>query len=356
MADADHGTRGPRAHDRMKAAYYDRYGPPEVVEIRDVVRPTPSDDQVLVRVRAASVNRADLDGLKPKPGFVRLFMGLRAPRNHEVGIDAAGVVVAVGPGVTRFKPGDEVMTDLFAAGRFGAFAEYVCAREKAFEPIPAGMSFEEAATLPHSAVLALQGMRLRSGRTFNPGDKVLIDGASGNVGPFAVQIAKAMGAEVTGVARGDKLDFVRSLGADHVIDYEKVDYTRAGERYDWIVAVDAHYPIRAVRRALKPNGVYLTMGGETGTIFAALGGSLLMSRFGDKWSGLLIWWKPMHRPDVDKLKQLIAAGQLRPVIDRRYSLDQVVDALRWVEDGRARGKVVITMDGSARAPASDGLS
>jgi NADPH:quinone reductase-like Zn-dependent oxidoreductase len=340
----------------MKAAYYDRYGPPEVVKIRDVERPTPSDDQVLVRVRAASVNRADLDGLKPKPGFVRLFMGLRAPRNHEVGIDAAGVVEAVGPRVTRFKPGDEVMTDLFAAGRFGAFAEYVCAREKAFEPIPAGMSFEEAATLPHSAVLALQGMRLRDGRTFKPGDKVLIDGASGNVGPFAIQIAKAMGGEVTGVASADKLDFVRSLGADHVIDYEKVDYTRSGERYDWIVAVDAHHSIRAARRVLKPNGVYLTMGGDTGTIFAALGGSLLMSRFGDKWSGMMLWWKPMHRPDVDKLKELIGAGQLRPVIDRRYPLDQVVDALRWVEDGRARGKVVITMDESATTPASDGLS
>ena len=258
----------------MKAAYYDRYGPPEVVEIREVERPTPSDDQVLVRVHAASVNRADLDGLKPKPGFVRLFMGIRAPRSHEVGIDAAGVVEEVGPDVTRFKPGDEVMTDLFAAGRFGAFAEYVCAKEKAFEPIPAGMSFEEAATLPHSAVLALQGMRMRDGRTFKPGDKVLIDGASGNVGPFAVQIAKSMGAEVTGVASGDKLDFVRSLGADHAIDYEKVDFTKAKERYDWIVAVDAHHSIRAARRALKPNGVYLTMGGDTGTIFAALGGSL----------------------------------------------------------------------------------
>ena len=152
------------------------------------------------------------------------------------------------------------MTDLFAAGRFGAFAEYVCAREKAFEPIPTGMSFEEAATLPHSAVLALQGMRMRDGRTFKPGDAVLIDGASGNVGPFAVQIAKSMGAEVTGVARGDKLDFVRSLGADHVIDYEKVDFTKAGERYDWIVAVDSHHSIRAARRALKPNGVYLTHG------------------------------------------------------------------------------------------------
>jgi NADPH:quinone reductase-like Zn-dependent oxidoreductase len=341
MADAGAGTREPPATDRMKAAYYDRYGPPEVVEIREVERPTPSDDQVLVRVRAASVNRADLDGLKPKPGFVRLFMGLRAPRNHEVGIDAAGVVEAVGPGVTRFKPGDEVMTDLFAAGRFGAFAEYVCAREKAFEPIPEGMSFAEAATLPHSAVLALQGMRLRDGRTFKPGDKVLIDGASGNVGPFAVQIAKSMGAEVTGVASADKLDFVRSLGADHVIDYATVDFTKAKERYDWIVAVDAHHSVRAARRALMPNGAYLTMGGDTGTIFAALGGSLLMSRFGNKWSGLLIWWKPLNRPDVDTLKELIAAGKLKPVIDRRYPLDQVVDALRWVEDGHARGKVVI---------------
>jgi len=331
----------------MKAAVRDRYGAPEVVEIREVERPTPSDDQVLVRVRAASVNRADLDGLKPKPGFIRLFMGIRAPRSHEVGVDAAGVVEAVGPGVTRFKPGDEVMTDLFAAGAAGSFADYVCVREKAFEPIPAGMSFEEAATLPHSAVLALQGMRLRDGRTFRPGDEVLIDGASGNVGPFAVQIAKAMGAEVTGVARGDKLDFVRSLGADHVIDYSKVDYTKAGERYDWIIAVDAHYPIRRARRVLKPNGVYLTMGGETGTIFAALGGTLVMSRFGDKWSGLMLWWKPMHRPDVDTLKELIAAGNVRPVIDRRYPLEQVVDALRWVEDGHARGKVVITMDGSA---------
>ena len=150
---------------------------------------------------------------------------------------------------------------------------------------------------------------MRNGRTFKPGDKVLVDGASGNVGPFAVQIAKAMGAEVTGVASGDKLDFVRSLGADHVIDYETVDYTKAGERYDWIVAVDAHHSIRAVRRALQPGGVYLTMGGDTGTIFAALGGSLLMSRFGDKWSGLMLWWKPMHRPDVDTLKELIAAGK-----------------------------------------------
>lgn len=327
----------------MKAAYADRYGPPEVVRLREVERPTPTGNEILVRVRAASVNRADLDGLKPKPGFLRPFMGIRAPRNQDVGIDAAGVVEEVGPEAVRYTPGDAVMTDLFAAGRFGAFAEYVCARETAFEPIPTGMSFDEAATLPHSAVLAIQGMRLRSGRTFEPGAKVLIDGASGNVGPFAVQIAKAMGAEVTGVARGDKLDFVRSLGADHVIDYETVDYTRTGERYDWIVAVDAHYSVRAARRALRPNGVYITMGGESGTIFAALGGTLFLSRLGAKWSGLMIWWKPMRRADVDRLKELIATGKVAPRIDRRYSLDEIVEALRWVEDGHARGKVVITM-------------
>jgi NADPH:quinone reductase-like Zn-dependent oxidoreductase len=327
----------------MKAAFRDRYGPPEVVEIRNVERPAPTEGEVLVRVGAASVNRADLDGLKPKPGFMRLFMGLRAPRSHEVGIDVAGVVDAVGRSVTRFKVGDEVMTDMFAAGRFGAFAEYVCAREKALESIPVGMSFEEAATLPHSAVLALQGLRRGDGRTVKRGDRVLVDGASGNVGPFVVQIAKAMGAQVTAVASTDKLEFVRSLGADHVIDYRKVDYTRAGERYDWIVAVDSHYPILAVRRALRPNGVYVTMGGETGSIFASLVIGPLISRFSDRWSGLLLWWKPMHRPDVETLKELIAAGKLKPIIDRRYPLDQVVDALRWVEDGHARGKVVLTV-------------
>jgi NADPH:quinone reductase-like Zn-dependent oxidoreductase len=335
----------------MKAAYQDRYGPPEVVELRDVDRPIPSDGQVLVRVKAASVNRADLDGLKPKPSMLRLFMGLRAPRNHDVGIDAAGVVESVGAGVTRLKPGDEVMTDLFAAGRFGAFAEYVCGRERAFEPIPSGMSFEEAATLPHSAVLALQGLRLRDGRTIRPGDEVLIDGASGNVGPFAVQIAKSMGAEVTGVASTDKLDFVRSLGADHVLDYERVDFTRAGKQYDWIMAVDSHHSILGVRRALKPSGVYNTLGGETGSILASLFASLVISRFSTKWTGLVLWWKPMHRPDVETLKELIASGKLKPAIDRVLPLTDVVKALRYVEDGHPSGKVVISIPDPGSRPA-----
>lgn len=328
----------------MKAARATAYGAPDVVVVREVERPSPRRDEVLIRVRAASVNRADLDMLKPKPRFMRAFLGIRAPRNPEVGIDAAGVVEAVGPDVTRFTPGDAVMTDMFASGRYGgAFAEYVCAREKGVQRIPPGMSFEEAAALPHSAILALQGMRMRNGRTFEPGATVLVDGASGNVGPFAVQIAKALGAEVTGVASGDKLDFVGSLGADHVIDYRTVDYTKAGERYDWIVAVDAHHPIRAVRRALKPGGVYLTMGGDTATILTALGGSLVMSRFGNRWSGLMLWWKPMHPPDVARIGELIASGKVAPRIDRTYPLDEIVEALRWVEDGHARGKVIVSV-------------
>ena len=327
----------------MKAAVRDRYGPPEVVRLEDVEKPVPAEGEVLVRVHAASVNRADLDGLTPRPSFVRLFTGLRAPRNHRIGLDAAGVIEAVGSGVKRFQPGDQVFADMFAFGNEGAFAEYVCAAEGAFQSIPAGMTFEDAATLPHSAVLALQGLRLRKGRTIRPGDRVLIDGASGNVGPFAVQIAKSRGAEVTGVCSTSKVDFVRSLGADHVIDYKLVDYTASGERYDWIIDTDSHHSILRVRRALRRNGVYVTLGGTSIPIFAALIVGPLISRFSDKWTGLLLWWKPFNPDDVATLKELIAAGKVNPVIDRRYPLSQIVDALRWVADGRARGKVVITI-------------
>lgn len=327
----------------MKAAIHERYGPPEVVELREVERPVPTADQVLVRVRAASVNRADLDGLKPRPSFIRPFIGFRAPRNTSVGIDVAGIVEAVGPDVTRFSPGDQVFADTFTYG-VGAFAEYVCAAEKAFELMPSGMSFEGASTLPHSAVLALQGLRLRNGRTPKSGDKVLINGASGNVGPFAVQIAKSMGAEVTGVASTAKLDMVRALGADHVIDYTKVDITRTGERYDWILDTDSHQSIRRSRRALKPNGVYVTLGGTSWPIIEALVLGSLWSLASDRYSGLMLWWKPFNPADVDRLKGLIAEGKLRPVIDRRYPLSEVVEALRLVEDGKARGKVIVTMD------------
>jgi NADPH:quinone reductase-like Zn-dependent oxidoreductase len=324
----------------MKAALRERYGPVDVVELREIEVPQPAGDQVLVRVRAASVNRGDLDGLTPRPQFVRLFIGLRAPRQPRIGLDAAGEVEAVGPGVTRFKPGDRVFGDMFSFGA-GSFAEYVCAPERAFLPIPAGMSFEEAATLPHSANLGVQGLRLRNGRTIKAGDRVLIDGASGNVGPFAVQIAKAAGAEVTGVARTEKLDFVRSLGVDHVIDYTTTDYTRTGRRYDWIVDTDSHHSLLAVRRALVPGGVYVTLGGTSWPIVASILAAPFVSLAVGRKMGLLLWWKPFNPPDIKRVTDLIAEGKVRPTIDRRYPLDQVVDALRWVDDGHARGKVLV---------------
>jgi NADPH:quinone reductase-like Zn-dependent oxidoreductase len=326
----------------MLAAIRDRYGPPEVVRLAEVPTPEPADDQILVRVRAASVNRADLDGLRPRPSFVRLFIGLRRPRSPWLGIDVAGVVEAVGPAATQFQPGARVFADLFSfAPRTGAFSELVCAPERAFARIPDEMSFEDAATLPHSGVLAVQGLRLRNGRTVGPGDRVLIDGASGNVGPFAVQIAKARGAHVTGVCHRDKMNFVRSLGVDEVLDYTTTDYTRLGERWDWIVDTDSHHPIRSIRRALRPGGVYVTLGGEAGPILQAMALGPLLSRTGNRWMGLLLWWKPFNRPDVEALETMLAAGQIQPRIDRRYPLTEIVGALRWVQDGHARGKVLV---------------
>ena len=325
----------------MQAAIQERYGPPEVVRVTEVERPVPKEGEVLVRVQAASVNRADLDGLGPRPGFVRLFLGLRAPRNHRVGIDVAGIVESVGANATRFRPGDRVFADLFPHGG-GAFAEYACAAEKSFQLMPADMSFEDAATLPHSAILALQGLRLRRGRSIKPGDKVLVVGASGNVGPFAVQIAKSMGAEVTGVCRTQKMDFVRSLGADDVIDYTKVDYTKAGKRYDWIVDTDSHNSLFSVRRALKPKGVYVSLGGSSLPILQGMLLGPLISMVSAKKSGLMLWWKPFHAADVATLMDLIAAGKVKPVIDRRYPLSEIVAALHWVDDGHATGKVIVT--------------
>jgi NADPH:quinone reductase-like Zn-dependent oxidoreductase len=325
----------------MKAAVRARYGAvSKVVELRDMEVPAPRDGDVLVRVRAASVNRADLDGIAPRPGFVRLFTGLRAPRQLRLGVDVAGEVEAVGRAVSRLKPGDRVFGDMFSFGS-GSFAEYVAAPERAFLPMPSTISFEDAATLPHSAVLAVQGLRLRNGRTIKAGDRVLIDGASGNVGPFAVQIAKAAGAEVTGVARTEKLDFVRSLGADHVIDYTTADYTRAGSRYHWIVDTDSHHSLLAVRRALVPGGAYVTLGGTSWPILLSILAAPFISRAVGRSMGLLLWWKPFHPPDVARITDLIAEGKVRPAIDRQFPLDRVVDALRWVDEGHALGKVLV---------------
>jgi len=325
----------------MKAALAPAYGDPaRVVVIREVPPPEPVEDQVLVRVQVASVNRADLDGVLPRWAFIRLFFGLRRPRNPRLGLDAAGVVEAVGPAARAFRPGDRVYADLFPHGA-GAFAEYVCARERAFRSIPDGMTFEHAATLPHSAVLAIQGLRLRNGRVVGPTDRVLIVGASGNVGPFAVQIAKARGARVTGVASGSKADLVRSLGADEVIDYRSTDVATAGERYDWILDVDSRHPILRWRHALRPGGVYVTLGGPATGILDALLVAPVLSRAIGRRMGMLMPWKPFAADDMAELERLVLSGEVRPVLDRTFPLDEVGAALRYVADGHARGKVLV---------------
>jgi NADPH:quinone reductase-like Zn-dependent oxidoreductase len=332
----------PMAPGTMQAAVREAYGSPDVVEIREIERPVPTGDGVLVRVQATSVNRADLDSILPKPGFLRLLLGVRRPRNPRVGSDVAGVVEAVGPDATRFKPGDRVFADLFSFSQ-GSFAEFALAPERAFLPIPDGLSTEDASTLPHSAVLAVQGLRRRDGTTFGAGAKVLIDGASGNVGPFAVQIAKARGAEVTGVCSPAKVDFVRSLGADHVIDYRAVDYTRAAERYDWILAADSHYALLRVRHAVVPGGLYQTLGGNGWTIAESVVIGPVASLATGKRLGLMLHWKPFDAADVATVTDMILAGTVVPRIDRRYPLAEVREALQYVDDGKALGKVVVTV-------------
>jgi len=324
----------------MKAIVRSEYGTPDVLELADVDTPAVGDDGVLVRVRAASLNAADLDYLYGKPFLTRMGTGLRTPRNRGLGLDAAGEVEAVGRDVTQFQPGDAVFGDLTAFG-YGAFAEYACAPERAWARKPASMTFEEAATIPQAAILALQGLRTR-GRRVQAGDRVLVNGASGNVGPFAVQIARAFGAEVTGVSSTGKMDLVRELGADHVLDYTREDFTRGGQRYDWIVDVAGNRSILECRRALGPRGVYVMVGGPTVRILQALLLGPLISLAGSRSMGLMLWWKPFNREDLAVLLELIEAGKIAPVVDRRYQLSEVADALRHLKEGRARGKIVIT--------------
>jgi NADPH:quinone reductase-like Zn-dependent oxidoreductase len=323
----------------MKAIVRETYGSPDVLALTDVDMPAVGSGDVLVRVRAASLNQGDLDYLYGRPFLTRMGIGLRRPRNRGLGFDAAGQVEAVGADVTQFKPGDEVMADLTQFG-WGAFAEYACAPERAWAPKPTNLTFEEAATLPQAAVLALQGLQGR--RRIGPGDRVLVNGASGSVGPFAVQIAKAFGAHVTGVCSANKMDLVRGLGADQVIDYAQEDYTRGGRRYDWIVDIAGNRSLVECRRALKPRGVYVMAGGSTGRIFACLFLGPLISLV-DRTSMGILWWKPFRKKDVGLLIELIEAGQIRPIIDRRYPLAEVPDALRYLDAGYARGKVVITI-------------
>jgi NADPH:quinone reductase-like Zn-dependent oxidoreductase len=327
----------------VKIAWRDRWGGPEVMELRDADTPVPTGDQVLVRVHAASVNRADLDWMLPKGGwFARLFLGLRRPRRQTLGSDVAGTVEALGPDAKRFTAGDRVFGDLIRQG-MAAFAEYACAPERAFQLIPDELTFEEAATLPHSASLAIMGLKPYWGQELRAGDSVMVVGASGNVGPFAVQIAKARGLRVVGVCRTQKLDFVRSLGADEVIDYTTTDYTKSGP-YDRIIDVDAHRSIFGYRKALRPGGVYISMGGNAVWILSYFAAAITFGLTrGGVHMGLMPGWRPFHPDDVAVLRQLVAEGVIKPRIDRRYPLAELVTALRDVHEGRNLGKIVVTV-------------
>ena len=321
----------------MKAVVYDKYGPPEVLRLQEVDKPVAKSDEVLVQIHAASVNQWDWDLLRGKPFLARLG-GLRKPQYHVLGADIAGVVEAVGGNVTQFQPGDEVFGDISGCG-WGGFAEYAVARADALALKPTGMSFEEAAAVPQAAVLALQGLRKKD--PIRSGLKILINGAGGGVGSFAVQIAKSFGAEVTGVDSTGKLPLLRSLGADQVIDYTQEDFTRNRQRYDLILDIAAHHSIFAYERALSRKGVYVMVGGSTSTLcqIFLLGPILAMTR--NKKLSLLMH-KPKN-PDLISLSEWLETGQIAPVIDRRYPLGQVAEAVRYLGEGNAHGKIVITM-------------
>jgi NADPH:quinone reductase-like Zn-dependent oxidoreductase len=321
----------------MKAIVCSKYGPPDLLAYEEVPKPIARDDEVLVRVHAASVNAFDWRLLRGKPFLVRLAgFGFLKPRNRIPGADIAGRVEAVGGKVTQLQPGDEVFGDISECG-CGGFAEYVCAGEEALVLKPANMAFEEAAAVPFAAMTALQGLRDK-GR-IQPGQKVLINGASGGVGTFAVQLAKSFGAEVTAVCSTRNVDMVRSIGADKVIDYTQEDFTRSGERYDLIFAANGYHPISDYRRALSPGGRYVMAGGSGAQIFEALFLGPLISMIGSKKMGSFVM-KPDNK-DLVFMKELLEGGKAAPVIDRRYPLSEAAEAIRYLEEGHARGKVVL---------------
>ena len=355
----------------MKAAVYRRYGPPDVVQIRDVDKPVPKDNEVLIRVRAASVNPLD-EGLMRGGG--RFVTGLRKPKVTRLGVDVAGQVEAVGRNVTQFKPGDEVfgacISDPQASALRvwipqGAFAEYACAPESALVKKPDNVTFEQAASAPVAAFTALQGLRLGGsgdkGR-IQPGQKVLINGAAGGVGTFAVQIAKSFGAEVTGVCSTRNVAMVRSIGADHVIDYTKQDYTQKGftksgqsyeqsyeQRYDLFFDCIGNHSLSACRRVLNPKGIYVMVGERSGRgmigILARLITALVWSRFVSQ--KLVTFLARPNKEDLTIMRELLATGKVTPVIDRRYSLSEVPEAIRYLGERHARGKVVIVLEHNA---------
>ncbi|MDQ3672442.1 MAG: NAD(P)-dependent alcohol dehydrogenase [Actinomycetota bacterium] len=323
----------------MKAAVRDRYGSPEVVELREVEKPAPAEGEVLVRVRAASLNLADWYDVTGRPYLARVQTGLRKPKSELLGVDYAGVVEAVGANVTELRPGDEVF-----GGRNGAFAEYVCARaDRAIVPKPANVTFEEAAAVPVAALTALQGLRDKG--QVQPGQKVLINGASGGVGTFAVQIAKALGAEVTAVCSTGNVDIARSLGADHVVDYTQEDFTRSDRRYDLMLDVAGSRSWSACKRVLEPGGTVVVIGGPKANRLLGPLGHVVGFRLAAVGSGrkVVFFIAKFNKPDMVVLSELLEARKVRPVVDRTYGLGQIAEALRYIGEGHAKGKIVLAV-------------
>lgn len=323
----------------MKAIVYRNYGSPDVLKLEEVEKPTPGDNEVLIRVRAACVNPLDWHFMRGEPYVVRLVAGLRKPKVTGLGVDVAGQVEAAGRNVTQFKPGDEV----FGMCR-GAFAEYACAAESAVVIKPGNVSFEQAASAPVAAFTALQALRDKG--QIRAGQKILINGAAGGVGTFAVQIAKSFGADVTGVCSTRNVDMVRSIGADRAIDYTREDFTKSGERYDLMLDAVGNHSLSECTRALNPKGVCVMAGGTTdrwmiGALARMLGAVALSLVISQKLVGILA---KRNKEDLTIIGELMATAKVTPVIDRRYTLSEVPEAIRYLEEGHARGKVVITLE------------
>jgi len=323
--------------EQMKAIVYRCYGSADVLELADIEKPTPADGEVLVKVVAAAVNPLDWHYMRGSPYFMRLGTGLGAPKDTRLGVDFSGTVEAVGGKVTRFKPGDEVF-----GGRTGAFGEYVVvAEDRAVVLKPDDVSFEQAAAAPIAALTALQALRDKG--QLQPGQKVLINGASGGVGTYAVQIAKALGAEVTGVCSTRNVEMVRSIGADHVFDYTKESYTESGQHYDLIIDMVGNHTLSANRQVLSPEGKFVIIGGAKGNWLGPMIGPLkaaMLSPFVDQDIGMMI--ASMNSADLTTLGELMQSGEVTSVIDRRYRLSDVPDAIRYSEEGHARGKIIIS--------------
>lgn len=330
----------------MKAIVYTKFGPPEVLQLREVAKPVLKDNQVLVKVQAASANALDYRRFTSQlqgtniPVSVRLMDGVFLKAiNTILGADIAGRVEAIGAAVKRFQPGDEVFG--VAAGSVGGFAEYACANENELALKPANLSFEQAAAVPVAAITALQALRHKG--HLQPGQKMLINGASGGVGTFAVQIAKTFGAEVTAVCSTQNLNTARSIGADHLIDYTQEDFTKNGPCYDMIVAVNGYHSLQDYRRALNPGGIYVLVGGSMAQIFQGLVLGPLVSKLGDKKMGMMGIAK-VNQKDLVFMRELLEAGKVIPVMDKCYPLSEVAQAIRYLAQGHAQGKVVITAD------------